>query len=87
MNIENVIAAFVTVLAIVLFVVSVQSYRRSKKKKILVISLAFLLFFVKGVVMSIALFHYIGLEAQISYLSMFDVIILFMLFVAVSVKK
>lgn len=87
MDIENVIAAVVTIMSLLLLIVSLQSYRRSKKKKILMISLALLMFFIKGLVLSIALFYYVGLQSQVTYLGLFDVLILIMLFVALSVKS
>lgn len=86
MELENIIAAIVTVMSLLLLIVSLQSYRRAKKKKILMISLALLLFFVKGLILSIALFLYVGFESQMLYLGLFDVLILFMLFVAITVK-
>jgi hypothetical protein len=87
MNFENIIAAFVTAFSLVLFLISLNSYRRARKMRILIICVAFLLFFIKGLVMTVALFYFVTLQSQIAYLSIIDVVILIMLFVAVSVQK
>lgn len=86
MDIENVLAAFVAGLSLFLFVVSLRSYQRSGKRKILLIGVAFILFFIKGLVMTIALFYFVPLGTQYIYLGLFDVMILIALFVALSVK-
>lgn len=87
MDIENIVAAFVTLMSLFLMVVSLQSYRRSKRKRILLISVAFMLFFIKGLILSIALFYFIGLGTQVTYLGIFDIMILVMLFAAVTYQK
>ena len=88
MNIaENLIAAIVTALSLILFVIAMNSYRRAKKVRILVIGAAFLLFFIKGLIMTVVLFYFVTLKDQITYLSIIDVIILLMLFGAMGVQK
>jgi hypothetical protein len=87
MNFENLIAAFVTAFSLILFIIALNSYRRAKKVRILVISLSFLMFFVKGLIMTIALFFYVALQGQLAYLGIIDVVILMMLFVALSIQK
>ena len=87
MNIENIVAAFVAGLSLFLFVVSIRSYQRSGKKKVLIIGMAFMLFFIKGLVLTIALFLFIPLGTQVVYLGIFDMIILIVLFAALSIKK
>ena len=87
MDIENIVAAFVAGLSLFLFVVSVRSYQRSGKKKVLMIGMAFLLFFIKGLVLTVALFQFIPLGTQVVYLGIFDMIILIVLFAALSIKK
>jgi len=87
LNFENIVAAFIAGLSLFLFVVSIRSYQRSGKKKVLIIGMAFLLFFIKGLVLTVTLFLFIPLGTQVVYLGMFDMIILIVLFAALSIKK
>lgn len=52
---EETLSAFVTVLALALTIISYLSYRKRGVRKLLFITLAFLLFFVQGLVLSAAL--------------------------------
>ncbi len=54
--IYNVTFAVLTILALVLSVVSVLAYIRSRKSKFLMVSVAFVLFFVKGLWLTYSLF-------------------------------
>jgi len=55
--IYNLSFAFLTVLALVLSVISILAYRRSGKGKLLLVSIAFILFFVKGLWLTYSLFN------------------------------
>jgi len=55
--IYNLSFAFLTVLALVLSIISILAYRRSKKEKLLIVSIAFVLFFVKGLWLTYSLFN------------------------------
>ena len=88
MNItENLIAAIVTALSLILFLIAMNSYRRARKVRILIIGAAFLLFFIKGLIMTVVLFYFVTMRDQITYLSIIDVVILLMLFGAMGVQK
>lgn len=82
-----IIYAFITIFSIGLFGVSVLSYNKSKNKKLIFVSTVFFLFFIKGIVLSLSLF-YTDLEAYatIPILAIFDLIVLFLLFIA-TLKK
>ncbi len=54
--IYNVAFAVLTILALVLSIVSVLSYIRSRKSKFLMVSIAFFLFLVKGLWLTYSLF-------------------------------
>lgn len=53
---ENVVTAAVTVVALVLMLVAARSWWYTRSQKVLLLSLAFGLFFVKGLVLSVGLF-------------------------------
>lgn len=53
---ENLAAAAVTVTAATLTVIAFLSWNFSRSRKVLFLAVGFLLFFVKGVVLSVALF-------------------------------
>lgn len=55
-GIENIIFSVFTVLAGALLVISLLAFQRSKKTKMLMLSAVFLIFVVKGLVISISLF-------------------------------
>ncbi len=56
--IYNISFAILTILALALFVISIFAYRRSRNNKILMVSMAFLLFFLKGLWLTYSLFTY-----------------------------
>ncbi len=78
-----VIDACITIFALGLLFVSLFSYRKYKNTKLLPISLIFLVFFIKGILLSLGLF-----DKQISdiifnpYAGLFDLVILVLLFIA-----
>lgn len=52
----NFLIAWVTVFSLALFIIGYVSYRRTGHPKLLAVSIAFLLFFIKGVVMALGLY-------------------------------
>lgn len=81
---EIVISAFVTIFSLGLLVVSAASYRKYKNLKLLFVSLVFFVFLIKGLLLSIGLFYeeITGLINTSTYIGLFDLIILIMLFIA-----
>ena len=78
-----IIYGFITIFSIGLFCVSILSYLKSKNKKLLFISTVFLLFILKGIILSLSLFlSDLNLFINIPILSVFDLIVLFLLFIA-----
>jgi len=84
MEIESIIIdACITIFALGLFIVSLLSYRKSKNVKLIFVSLVFLVFLVKGTLLSLSLF-YTQVADSISnpYFRLFDLIVLILLFIA-----
>ncbi|MBN2599128.1 MAG: hypothetical protein JXA75_01205 [Candidatus Thermoplasmatota archaeon] len=70
-----------------LFIISLNSYRKSQKKKILFVSLVLLLFFIKNLLLSFFLFSaQMQNDVNILVLELFDLLILVFLFIAVLTK-
>jgi len=78
-----VIDACITIFALGLLIVSLYSYKKYKNSKLLFVSIVFLIFFIKGLVLSLGLFfeQFEGLISN-SYIGLFDLIILISLFLA-----
>jgi len=76
-----VISACITIFALGLFVVSLSSYLKFKNSKLIFVSLVFLVFLVKGILMSAVLFIDIPLLMNLNY-GLFDLGILALLFIA-----
>lgn len=83
-----VIYGFLTIFSFGLWIISLLSYRKSKNKKILFVSIVFLLFLLKGVLLSLSIFL-IDLQEflSITFFAVFDLLILLLLFVAVLKKQ
>jgi len=83
-----VIYGFLTIFSFGLWIISILSYRKSKNKKILFVSIVFLLFLLKGVLLSLSIFL-IDLQEflSITFFAVLDLLILFLLFVAVLKKQ
>ena len=81
---STIIYGFLTVFAIGLMVISLLSYQKSKNKKILFISCIFIIFLVKGLLLSLSLLlpEYQEL-VSIPFLALLDLLILTLLFLAV----
>lgn len=84
----NIIVAWITVFALAITIISAFSYRRSKSRKVLFVTCAFGLFFLKGLILSVGL-----LQTQIDWKSLtiygliLDTIILILLFAAIILRK
>ena len=78
-----VLSASITIFALGMFIVSLLSYKQYTNKKLLFVSVAFFVFFVKGAIGSLGLFSadVAVLTSDIS-LKLFDLMILLSLFVA-----
>jgi hypothetical protein len=81
------IVGITTVFSLGLFIISLTSYRKSRNKKILFVSLVLLLFFIKNLLLSSFLFAaQIQNNINIFVLELFDLLILVFLFIAVLTK-
>lgn len=82
-EINTVLVAWMTIFALTIFIVSLTAYMRVKSKRILIVSIAFALFFVKGILQSIALFN----NADFSAINiLFDTAIILLLAFAILKK-
>ncbi len=76
--------AIVTVLALLLLIISLLAYRRERSLKILLSSVVFTIFLIKGVIMSLSIFtsHFQNQKDIITLSVFFDVAILMILLFA-----
>jgi hypothetical protein len=79
----NFLIAWVTVFSLALFVIGYLSYRRTGNPKLLAVSTAFLLYFIKGVVMALGLYFpdIVTITTQLPTI-LLDVLILLTLYYA-----
>ena len=84
MEIQSIIiGACITTFALGLFIVSLISYRKYNNKKLLFVSLVFVIFIVKGVMLSLSLFSAEFADFMSNPLiGLFDLVILILLFMA-----
>ena len=76
------LSAFITIFSLGLLSISLKSYRKSKNTKLLFISLVFLTFFTKGIILSITVFiEGITLLESMTLFLLFDFLLLFFLFI------
>ena len=54
--IENLVYAFIVVFSFALTIIAIMAFRKSGRPKTMIVALAFVLFFAKGVLLSIQLF-------------------------------
>ena len=88
MEIEQILlGAGITIFSLNLLIVSLLSYRKFRTVKLLIVSGVFLLFFVRGIILSLSLFYtqMVQLDALI-YIWFFDLIILILLYI-MSLKR
>lgn len=79
MEIETVISASLTVLSIGLLTISLISYFKYRNSKLLFVSLVFLFFLLKGIILTINIFI-VELSNLLNIFGVFDVLILVILF-------
>ena len=60
-DLANFLRAWIMISALILLIVSLFAYNRTKNKRVLIVSIAFAIFFVKGVILSLGL-YYSGIE-------------------------
>ncbi len=79
------LVAVITVLAAVLLFISILAYNRARSWRLLFVSVVFLLFLLKGIVMSLSIFTSTlkDVENELVLHLFFDVIILLFLFISV----
>ena len=85
-----IISASSTMLALGMLIVTLVSYRKRRNRKLVVLSIMFLVFLVKGVLLSVGLLvpQFSSHEPVLSYIysGWFDLVILLLLFLA-TVKR
>ncbi len=87
MTIETFLAVLLAGLSFLLFAVSVLSYRRVKNVKILFVSIAFLLFFIKALVLLVSVISNTWDEFGMRWeLLLLDVIVIVMLYLSIARK-
>ena len=80
---DIIISACVTIFSVGLLIVSLASYNKYKNLKLLFVSIVFLIFLVKGILLSLGLFFdETTILNSSSYIGLFDLIILILLFIA-----
>lgn len=78
---------FITIFSLGLLIISYNSYRKSRNKKILFVNLVLLFFFVKTLFLSLMLFTaQIESSSILLTLELFDLLILTFLYIAVLIK-
>lgn len=81
--IENILYAFIVVFSAILAIIAVRAFRNSGRSKTLLIAVAFVLFFFKGVLLSVQLFTDILNDANLWIASGFlDIGVLAIIFLA-----
>lgn len=56
-DIANFLRAWIMIFALILFIVSLYAYHRTRNNRVLLVSIAFSIFFVKGVILSLGLIN------------------------------
>ena len=54
-DILNILRAWIMIFALILFIVSMIAYYRTRHKRVLLVSIAFAIFFVKGILLTLGL--------------------------------
>ena len=89
--VQDVLIACIMVLALSLLIIAILSYKRTKNQKILMITVAFAFFFIKSIILSVALYTDILSSKNLpstfvipfDFLLGFDFLILLLLYFAV----
>ena len=82
------VIALVTVFALAITIISALSYRKSGNRKVLLVTLTFAFFFVKGLVMSYGILtQQIDYESLLLYSAALDLLILILLLASIIIRK
>lgn len=81
------ISAAITIISFVLLIISLHSYNSFKNKKLLLITVVFIFFLIRGIILSLGLFYPSEFGFSTSfYMWSFDVVILAILYLS-SLKR
>jgi len=84
---ELLIISFIIVISFSLFVLSILSFKKSRSIKMLLISIVFLVFFIKVIIYNVSLyFSNINIFDSITNMWIFDLAVLLLLYIA-SMKR
>ena len=79
--------AAITILSMILFVVTLLSYVKTRNRKLFFVSLIFLFLLIRGGILSLGLFYtQLGTLLSNGYIWVVDLLVLILLYVAYSVK-
>jgi hypothetical protein len=85
---NSILFGFLTMFSFGLWIISIFSYRKSRNKKLIFVNIVFLIFFIKGVLLSLGIFiSEIYDSVSIQLLAVFDLIIICLLFISVLKKQ
>ncbi|MEW5760940.1 MAG: hypothetical protein AB1779_09260 [Candidatus Thermoplasmatota archaeon] len=81
---EDVLIGSITIFAATLLIISYISYKRTANRKLLYVSLAFFVFFIKGLILSFSLYYpkILRIEADL-YTILPDILILAFLYLSI----
>ncbi len=80
-TVQNFVAAWVTVVAFVLFIISVLAFRKKRNGRIAMVSVSFFLFFVQGIILTYELFSpVLALSVFFTVVGLIDIAILLLIF-------
>jgi hypothetical protein len=86
--IHEIITALITVFALAIAIISGFSYRRSRNPKVLIVTAAFAIFFVKGILLTIGIFQSSpDFEMLLLYSAVFDFVIIALLFASIIKRR
>ena len=86
-DITNILRAWIMIFALILFIVSIFAYYRTRNKRVLIVSVAFAIFFVKGIVLTLGLVNNEIEELYTSGLGDFLDLVILILLAATILKK
>jgi hypothetical protein len=84
---ENLTAAALTVFALALTLVALRAWRHTRSPKILLLTVGFGLFFIKGVVISVLLFREVAWEESVFLPSLLLDLVILAVFYAAVIKR
>ena len=77
----GIIVAWIVIVSLALVLITLLAYRRSEESRLLLVSVAFMLFFLKGILITLTLYaNMFSLEYLLLYSSLLDLGILLLLF-------